>query len=168
VLDRPGRDLELLGGEFLARYCPHAARIELRSGPVASQVAEVADEEHADLVVLSWSQDSSPNRVQVVRELLGRSPIPVLLLPVGPGAAPRLQHAGAALRPGGADELLEQVWDLRPHALECLAGGLRSGPRQLAATSPIHGRLEEHPGSNGEVRCVQPTRATTDRPAAGR
>jgi Universal stress protein family len=80
VLDHPGRDLELLGGEFLARHCPHAARIEIRTGPVGSRVVEVCGETSADLVVLSWSQDSSAGHAAVVRDVLDRSTVPVLLL----------------------------------------------------------------------------------------
>jgi hypothetical protein len=52
--------------------------------PVATRVAEVSTEHSADLVVLSWSQDSSPGRARAVREVLGASALPVLLLPVEP------------------------------------------------------------------------------------
>jgi nucleotide-binding universal stress UspA family protein len=84
MLDRPHRDLEILGREFLTRHFPHATRIELRLGPVAARVAEVSEEHGADLIVLSWSQDSSAGRAQVVREVLGASSLPVLLLPAEP------------------------------------------------------------------------------------
>jgi len=84
MLDRPEYDLEILGREFLSRHFPHATRIELRPGPVATRVAEVSGEHSADLVVLSWSQDSSAGRARVVREVLGASALPVLLLPVVP------------------------------------------------------------------------------------
>jgi hypothetical protein len=83
MLDRPEYDLEVLGREFLSRHFPRAARVVLRPGPVAARVAEVARERRSDLVVLSWSQNSSPGRAVVVREVLGASAIPVLLLPVG-------------------------------------------------------------------------------------
>ena len=82
VLDRPVRDMALWGDEFLARFCPEAVGIELRAGSVGSHVAEVGAEQHADLVVLSWSQDASPGHAAVVRDVLGHSTIPVLLLPV--------------------------------------------------------------------------------------
>jgi nucleotide-binding universal stress UspA family protein len=81
MLDRPVRDLELLGREFLARHLPQATEIELRPGPVAMRVAEVLGQHSADLVVLSWSQDSSAGRASIVREVLGASLVPVLLLP---------------------------------------------------------------------------------------
>jgi hypothetical protein len=82
TLDRPERDLSLWGDEFLARFCPEASQIELRSGSIGSRVAEVGDEKAVDLVVLSWSQDSSPGHAAVIRDVLGHSTIPVLLLPV--------------------------------------------------------------------------------------
>ena len=84
MLDRPEYDLEIWGREFLTRHLPHTTHIELRPGPVAKQVAEVSGEHGADLVVLSWSQDSSAGRAHVVWEVLGTSSVPVLLLPVTP------------------------------------------------------------------------------------
>lgn len=85
MLDRPSRDLPLIGREFLARHCPSASTIELRPGSVAARVAEVCAEHDADMVVLSWSQDTSKGRAKVVREVLGVSALPVLLLPTSPG-----------------------------------------------------------------------------------
>lgn len=82
MLDRPTRDLALWAAEFGARHGPPGALIEYRSGAVADQVACACDAEHADLVVLSWSQAMTPGHAEVVREVLARSMIPVLLLPV--------------------------------------------------------------------------------------
>jgi nucleotide-binding universal stress UspA family protein len=82
VLDRPVRDLSLWGEEFAARFCPVAARVELRTGPVGARVAEMCAEEQIDLVVLSWSQDASAGHAAVIREVLGASTVPVMLLPV--------------------------------------------------------------------------------------
>jgi nucleotide-binding universal stress UspA family protein len=82
MLDRPVRDLEIWGNEFLTRHFPSAARIELRQGAVAKRVAEVSGEHDADLVVLSWSGATSPGRTAVVRDVLGASALPVLLLAV--------------------------------------------------------------------------------------
>lgn len=82
VLDRPGRDLEIWGDEFLARFCPNATRINLSTGPVGSSVTDTRRECGADLVVLSWSQDASPGHAAVVRDVLTNSPVPTLLLPV--------------------------------------------------------------------------------------
>lgn len=84
MLDRPHRDLDMLGSEFLARHLPRANRIELRTGPVATWVTEVSEEYGSDLIVLSWSQSLSPGRSHVVREVLGDSHLPVLLLPIVP------------------------------------------------------------------------------------
>lgn len=82
VLDHPARDLSLWGDEFVARHCPAASRIELRTGPVGARVSEVATEEAVDLIVLSWSRDSSPGHAAVIQDVLGSAPVPVLLLPV--------------------------------------------------------------------------------------
>jgi nucleotide-binding universal stress UspA family protein len=84
MLDRPSRDLALWAAEFGARYGPPGASVECRSGAVADQVARGCDAEHADLVVLSWSQAMTPGHAAVVREVLTRAAIPVLLLPVAP------------------------------------------------------------------------------------
>jgi len=83
MLNHPGRDVEILGREFLSRHFPNASRIELRAGPVAARVGEVAADHEIDLVVLSWSQDSSTGRANIVREVLGASALPILLLPGG-------------------------------------------------------------------------------------
>lgn len=88
VLDRRERDLQLWGGEFLARYCPNATRVEWRTGSVGGRVAEVCDEEDADMIVLTWSQHMSAGRAAVVSEVLGRSTVPVLLLPVAGDPTP--------------------------------------------------------------------------------
>jgi hypothetical protein len=82
VLDRPVRDLSLWGDEFAARFCPEAARVELRIGPVGARVQEMCAEEQIGLVVLSWAQDASSGHAKVVREVLAASSVPVLLLPV--------------------------------------------------------------------------------------
>lgn len=84
MLDRPGRDLKISGREILTRHCPPANQVELRTGSVATWVAEVSEEHRANLIVLSWSQDTSPERARVVREVLGASVLPVLLPPNTP------------------------------------------------------------------------------------
>lgn len=71
--------------EFLARYCSEpAARLELRSGAAGQNVLEVAAAEHADLIVLGWSQNLSAGHAGTVRTTLARTTNPVLLLPVAP------------------------------------------------------------------------------------
>lgn len=84
MLDRPEYDMKILGDEFLTRNCSLASQVELRTGPIATRVAEVSEEHRADLIVLSWSQDTSSERARVVREVLGASVLPVLLLPAKP------------------------------------------------------------------------------------
>lgn len=86
ALDRPGRDLELLGDEFLARYCPGAARIELRAGTVGTEVAALSGGGDADLIVLSWSQDISEGHAAVIRDVLSHATVPVVLLPIDAAA----------------------------------------------------------------------------------
>ena len=88
ALDRSARDLSMWGDEFAARFCPGAARVELRTGPIGASVCEVCAEEATDLVVLSWSQDTSPGHAMVIRDVLGSSRVPVLLLPVDSAPAP--------------------------------------------------------------------------------
>lgn len=82
MLDRPVRDLEMLGREFTARHCPPAHEVELHHGSVAARVVEIASTGGVDLVALSWSQVSSGERARVVRSVLASSPVPVVLLPV--------------------------------------------------------------------------------------
>ena len=71
--------------EFLSRYIstPHD-RVTLvrRLGVPADDVAAVARETGANLIVLAWSQDLSPGRARVVSETLAHADIPVLLLPL--------------------------------------------------------------------------------------
>ncbi len=94
MLDHPWRDLEILGKEFLSKHLPqHEASIELRHGHVGTQVAEVCHEYDADLVVLSWSQDSTAEKARIVRQILGAVQVPVLLLPLrGDGSVETLMH----------------------------------------------------------------------------
>ena len=83
MLDHPWRDLEILGKEFLTRHLPdQEASIELRhDGPVGKQVAEACVEHGADLIVLSWSQDSTAGRARVIRQVLGGCESPYLAAP---------------------------------------------------------------------------------------
>jgi nucleotide-binding universal stress UspA family protein len=71
--------------EFAARFIavPHTAvEIVRRVGTVAQHMGDVASATNADLIVLSWSQDLSGDRAQVIRDALAHSRIPVLLVPV--------------------------------------------------------------------------------------
>ena len=109
VLDRPGRDLELLGDEFLTRHCPYASRIEWRTGPVGARVTEAYDQHDADLVVLSWSQDSSVGHANVVRDVLTaldhpRAPPPRRARRVGVSETPRGKGPAPSGRPHGCSD----------------------------------------------------------------
>jgi nucleotide-binding universal stress UspA family protein len=81
VLDHPRWDLDMWRDEFVSRHCPAATRARVATGHVADAVREAARRETADLVVLTWGQDVAPDRAAVVRDVLGHSRLPVLLIP---------------------------------------------------------------------------------------
>lgn len=70
--------------EYLARYWPLVppARLALRFGWPAEEVLAVAAEVEPDLLVAGWPQGCGPGHGRVPRELLRRSPVPVLLVAV--------------------------------------------------------------------------------------
>lgn len=70
--------------EFLARHVLDApqARLELRIGIPAAEVLTAVEEFHPDLVAVGWPQLDDPSRGAVAREILDRSPVPILLLAV--------------------------------------------------------------------------------------
>ena len=83
--DQRQYELDVWGEEFLTRYGPRAlapVRLEVRVGKAADTNLEVAGELGADLIALGWSQDLSPGKADVIREVLRRSPVPTLLVPV--------------------------------------------------------------------------------------
>lgn len=67
------------GREFAARNLPAAADLRLCRGDPAAEVAALADECGADLVVLGWAQRLTGSRAKVVRRAL-RGRVPVLLV----------------------------------------------------------------------------------------
>lgn len=76
--------------EFAARHYPGGApgvSVEVRVGPPAALVLDVAAEAEVDLIALGWRQNLSEGRAAVVREVLAASPVPVLLVPVTPAEA---------------------------------------------------------------------------------
>jgi nucleotide-binding universal stress UspA family protein len=80
--DRPEHDHPAWTKEFLARNIPTAgARLEVRSGWPADRILEVATAEGADMIALGWRRRLAPERAAVVREVLARTPVPVILLP---------------------------------------------------------------------------------------
>lgn len=71
--------------EFLARFLDlpgDALSVSLRVGEAGENIASVAAEIGADLIVLAWSQVLSGGHAPVVREVLAASEVPVLLVPV--------------------------------------------------------------------------------------
>ena len=87
MLNHGGYDLETLGEEFITRHIAklrslHVTHIELRTGHVGTKVTEVTGGQVVDLVVLSWSQDSSAGHALVVHDVLGTSVVPVLIIPI--------------------------------------------------------------------------------------
>lgn len=80
--DQVAHETDAYAREFLARYVPGApmARLELRIGVPADEILTVAASIGADLLAVGWPQSNDPARGPVVRELLDRSPVPVLLV----------------------------------------------------------------------------------------
>lgn len=87
--DQPQHELASFGREFLARSCSACPVDELtfewRVGDPAEHSLLFSAEHEADLVALAWSQKLRDGRAAVVREVLGRSRIPVLLIPIPAG-----------------------------------------------------------------------------------
>lgn len=54
---------------------------EVRSGWPSDRILEVAGPERADLIALGWRRRLAPDRAAVVRDVLARTPVPVILLP---------------------------------------------------------------------------------------
>jgi nucleotide-binding universal stress UspA family protein len=103
--DQPQHELEAWSQEFLRRHCPHPehVRLEMRIGIPGQHVLQVADTVEADMIALGWSQELGEGHAAVVREVLERSAVPVLLVPVAarPDAAGAPQLSGAGARAGG-------------------------------------------------------------------
>ncbi len=88
--------------EFLARYCAAAqevARVEVRVGVPAEEILNLVGTTGADLIALGWSQDLSPGHAAVIREVLERSTVPILLLPVSHAPGARARAGSAEARP---------------------------------------------------------------------
>lgn len=80
--DRPEHDHAAWSAEFLARNVPAtSARLQVRSGWPSDRILEVATAERADMIALGWRRRLAPDRAAVVREVLARTPVPVILLP---------------------------------------------------------------------------------------
>ncbi|MGZ4416515.1 MAG: universal stress protein [Gaiellaceae bacterium] len=90
-LDQPHHELDAWTAEFLARHGPGAARasLQLRIGTPDEHILGSGKACGADLIVLEWAQSLEPGKAAVVRRTLGRTRLPVLLLPTAgrPAAA---------------------------------------------------------------------------------
>jgi nucleotide-binding universal stress UspA family protein len=85
VTDQPHHEVDAFADEFMRRYGHYReARLELRTGDPARHVLAVAEEVGADGIILGWAQRLDAGRAKVVRHVLDESPMPVILLPVGP------------------------------------------------------------------------------------
>lgn len=80
--DQVQYDTELYATEFLARYAPGVmnARMEMRMGIPADEILQTIDEVHPDILAIGWPQSDDPARGAAARDVLNRSPIPVLLV----------------------------------------------------------------------------------------
>lgn len=80
-------DQEVIASEFLARHSGECSdRMHLRLGHAASEILDVAQEEDVGAIVLTWRQDLSPGRAQVIQRLLRESPVPIVLQPIVSGS----------------------------------------------------------------------------------
>ena len=88
--DQLAHETDVYVEEFLARYLPGApkARLELRVGVPANEILAVNDSMTADLLVLGWQQSTDNSRSAVAREVLDRSHMPVLLVPLADAPKP--------------------------------------------------------------------------------
>lgn len=70
--------------EFFARHligAPHVA-LELRIGVPASEVLRAAESTGAEVIAVGWPHTADASRGAVAREILERSPVPVLLVAI--------------------------------------------------------------------------------------
>ncbi len=84
-LDYPHYDWPAWSDEFIRRcYLPHQEEVKLRllhrEGEPAAVTMEVAKEEGADLIALSWHGDLGKKLARTVKGILRRTELPVLLI----------------------------------------------------------------------------------------
>jgi nucleotide-binding universal stress UspA family protein len=88
LMERPEYDLPAWGNEFVRQHCPGEHRSFVwRTGNPADAVIKVAEKTGSDLIVLCFRGDIEVGHGAVVREVLARSPIPVLVLPAARSAS---------------------------------------------------------------------------------
>lgn len=82
--DQVQYEAEVYAREFFARHLIDAPqmRLELHIGVPAVEVLRAVESAHADLVAVGWPQTDDPGRGMVAREIVDRSPVPVLLVAI--------------------------------------------------------------------------------------
>jgi len=82
--DQVQHEAKAYAQEFMARHVVGApqARLELRIGAPAVEVLGVVESLRPELVAVGWPHTADPGRGSVAREILARSPVPVLLVAV--------------------------------------------------------------------------------------
>lgn len=80
--DQVQHEAEAYADEFLSRHLIDAPRmrLELRMGIPAVEVLAAIESAHAELVAVGWPPTGDPGRGAVAREIVNRSPVPVLLV----------------------------------------------------------------------------------------
>lgn len=87
VEEQPHHELEAWRREFIARSPARAdARLELRVGVPAEQIAGAAATLDVDLLALGWSRRLDPGHAAVVQAALASTGVPLLLVPVADSA----------------------------------------------------------------------------------
>ncbi|HET7486965.1 MAG TPA: universal stress protein [Acidimicrobiales bacterium] len=79
--DQVAHETAAYAREFLYRYCGEVpARLETRVGVPAEEILAAARDMEPDLVAIGWPRSREPGHGHVVRQVLGASPVPVLLV----------------------------------------------------------------------------------------
>ena len=81
-LDHPEHDLPVWAREFASRYCTEpGTHVRWRAGSAAEEIADAANAEDVDAVILGWDRVLSPGRAAAVKRVLATSHVPVVLVP---------------------------------------------------------------------------------------
>jgi len=82
--DQVQHEADAYAHEFLARYVPEAtdAHLELRVGVPADEILGATEAIDADVIAVGWRPGAGRHRGDVARDVLDRSPLPVLLVAV--------------------------------------------------------------------------------------
>lgn len=90
LVDQEQYEWEEWKEEFTMRFaqCPQGGRhrVAVRVGEPAEAIVEEADQDDAELIVLSWSGSLAEGRATVVRALFERAPCPLLVVSSPPAA----------------------------------------------------------------------------------